>query len=175
MKRRVNIALALLAALAMVMTMSVAAFAGAITDNDAALKKALKNAGLKKTEVKRIDVEYDSKDGSYEVEFTQKSNGKEFDYEIAAATGKITKKSVDYRYKRNSSHKKIGKTAARKKVAKFSGISYKIISSGTCRYEYDDRQGTYEVKFTKGDRRYEYDVLAPTGKIIEYEWRVVNN
>ena len=173
MKRRVNIALALLAALAMVITMSVAAFAGAITDNDAALKKALKNAGLKKTEVKRIDVEYDSKDGAYEVEFTQKSNGKEFDYEIAAATGTITKKSVDYRYKRNSSHKKIGKTAARKKVAKFSGISYKIISSGTCRYEYDDRQGSYEVKFTKGDRRYEYDVLAPTGKIIEYEWRVI--
>jgi uncharacterized membrane protein YkoI len=173
MKRRVNIALALLAALAMVMTMSVAAFAGAITDNDAALKKALKNAGLKKSAVKYIDVEYDSEDGVYEVEFTKKSTGKKYDYEIAASTGTIVKKSVDYKYKRNTSHSKIGKKAARKKVAKFSGISYKIVSSGTCRYEYDDRHGTYEVKFTKGNRRYEYDVLAPTGKIIEYEWRVI--
>ncbi|MBQ3280878.1 MAG: PepSY domain-containing protein [Eubacterium sp.] len=174
MKRRVNIALTLLAALAMVMTMSAAAFADAITSNDAALKKALKNAGLRKTEVTRIDVEYDREDDVYEVEFKQKSDGRKYDYEIAAASGKIIKKSVDYKYKRNSSHRKIGKTAARKKVAKFSGISYKIICTGTCSYEYDDRQGTYEVKFTKGSRRYEYDVLAPTGKIIEYEWKVIN-
>ena len=174
MKRRVNIALTLLAALAMVMTMSAAAFADAITSNDAALKKALKNAGLRKTEVTRIDVEYDREDDVYEVEFKQKSDGRKYDYEIAAASGKIIKKSVDYKYKRNSSHRKIGKTAARKKVAKFSGISYKIICTGACSYEYDDRQGTYEVKFTKGSRRYEYDVLAPTGKIIEYEWKVIN-
>jgi len=174
MKRRVNIALTLLAALAMVMTMSAAAFADAITSNDAALKKALKNAGLRKTEVTRIDVEYDREDDVYEVEFKQKSDGRKYDYEIAAASGKIIKKSVDYKYKRNSSHRKIGKTAARKKVAKFSGISYKIICTGTCSYEYDDRQGTYEVKFTKGSRKYEYDVLAPTGKIIEYEWKVIN-
>ena len=174
MKRRVNIALTLLAALAMVMTMSAAAFADAITSNDAALKKALKNAGLRKTEVTRIDVEYDREDDVYEVEFKQKSDGRKYDYEIAAASGKIIKKSVEYKYKRNSSHRKIGKTAARKKVAKFSGISYKIICTGTCSYEYDDRQGTYEVKFTKGSRRYEYDVLAPTGKIIEYEWKVIN-
>ena len=144
MKRRVNIALTLLAALAMVMTMSAAAFADAITSNDAALKKALKNAGLRKTEVTRIDVEYDREDDVYEVEFKQKSDGRKYDYEIAAASGKIIKKSVDYKYKRNSSHRKIGKTAARKKVAKFSGISYKIICTGTCSYEYDDRQGTYE-------------------------------
>ena len=125
MKRRLSIAVALLAALAMVMTMSVSVFASGMSRDDA-LKKALKNAGLKKSEVKLIEVDKD--DGAYEVEFTQRSNGKEFDYEIGAGSGKILKKSVDYRYKRNSSHSKIGKTAARKKVAKFSGISYKIIS-----------------------------------------------
>lgn len=174
MKRRVNIALTLFAAIAMVMTMSLAAFADAITSNDAALKKALKNAGLRKTEVTRVDVEYDREDDVYEVEFKKKSDGRKYDYEIAAAEGRIIKKSVDYKYKRNSSHRKVGKTEARKNVAKFSGISYKIICTGTCRYEYDDRQGTYEVKFKKGNRRYEYEVLAPTGKIIEYEWKVIN-
>ena len=69
----------------------------------------------------------------------------------------------------------ISKTAARKKVAKFSGISYKIISNGTCRYEYDDGEGTYEVRFKRNGRSYEYDVLAPTGKVIGYEWRVISN
>ncbi|MBQ6439626.1 MAG: PepSY domain-containing protein [Mogibacterium sp.] len=173
MKRKMNIVLALFTALALVMTMGVSVFAAGISSNDAALKKALKNAGLKKSQVQFIDTEYDSEDGIYEVEFTKKSNGREYDYEIAADTGKIVKKSVDYRYKRNSSHKKIGKTAARKKVAKFSGISYKIIKKGTCYYEYDDGRGIYEVKFEKGSRVYEYDVLAPTGKIVEYEWKVI--
>ena len=41
---------------------------------------------------------------------------------------------------------------ARKKVAKFSGISYKTISKGTCRYEYDDGEGTYEVRFKRNGR-----------------------
>ena len=172
MKRYIRTAVALFAALAMVMTMSVSVFAGSITDNSAALNAALKNAKLKKSQVKRIEVEYEKDDGVYEVEFTKKSNGKEYGYEIAADTGTIVKKSVEYKYRKNSSHKKIGKKAARKKIAKFSGISYKIISKGTCRYEYDDRKGVYEVKFTKGSRVYEYEVLAPTGKILEYEWKV---
>ena len=166
-----SVVTALLTALVMVMAMSVSVFAAGIHSNDAALKKALKNAGLKKSQVKYVEVDYD--DGLYEVEFTKKSNGKEYGYEIVPDTGKIVKKSVEYRYKRNSSRNKIGKTAARKKVAKFSGISYKTIKKGTCYYEYDDGKGVYEVRFTKGERRYEYDLLAPTGKVIDYEWEVI--
>lgn len=175
MKKRMSIVLALFAALAMVMSMSVSVFAEGVNSNDAALKRALKNAGLKKSQVKRIDVEYDKENGKgiYEVEFTQKSNGKEFGYEILAGTNTIVKKSVEYKYKKNSSHKKIGKKAARKKVAKASGVSYKTVCKGTCRYEYDDRKGTYDVKFKKGDRRYEYELLAPNGKVIDYEWKVI--
>ena len=172
MKRRIRTAVALLAALAMVMTMSVAAFADGVIGNKAALNKALKNTGLKKTQVKYIENEYDAEENVYEVEFTKKKNNAEYSFDIDAETGKILEKSVDYRYKRNTSHKKIGKVAARKKVAKFSGISYKTIKKGTCRYEYDDRKGTYEIKFTKGGKNYDYEVLAPTGKIIEYSWKV---
>ena len=116
---------------------------------------------------------YDSEDGIYEIEFVKNSNGKEYSYEISASTGKILEKSVDIKYKRNSSREKIGKKAARKKVAKYSGISYKTIKKGSCHYEYDDGKGVYEVKFKKGNRRYEYDVLAPTGKIIEYNWELI--
>ena len=170
-----NILMALFTALAMIVMMSVSVFAGAVSSNDAALQTALSNAKLKKSQVKKIEVDYDNDDGIavYEVEFTKKSNGKEYAYEITADTGTIVKKSVENRYKKNSSHKKIGKKAARKKVAKSSGISYKIISKGTCVYEYEKRKGTYEIRFTDGSRAYEYEVLAPNGKIMEYEWKVL--
>lgn len=171
MKKRLNMAVALLAALAMVMTMSASVFAASVNSGSDALKVALKNAKLKKSQVKLIEYDYDDEDNSYEVEFVKKSNNAEYSYEISKS-GKIREKSVDYRYTRNSSKKKIGKTAARKKVAKFSGISLKTVKNGTCYYEYDDGKGVYEIKFTKGSRIYEYDVLAPTGKIIEYSWKV---
>lgn len=174
MKKRIRTAIALLAALAMVMVMSASAFADGVIGSKAAMTKALNNAGLKRTEVKYRSVEYDSEEGVYDVEFTKKKNGAKYEYELDAATGKIYEKSVDYKYKRNTSRSKIGKIAARKKVAKFSGISYNTIKKGTCRYEYDDREGAYEVKFTKSGRRYDYEVLAPTGKIIEYSWKVIS-
>lgn len=174
MTRKLRTVVTAVIALVMVMAMSASAFAAGISSKDAALKKALGNAGLKKTSVRAIDVEYDKEDGVYEVEFIRKSNGRSYDYEIKAKTGKIIKKSVDIKYTKNSSRSKIGKTAARKKVAAFSGISYKTVSSGTCTYEYDDGKGVYEVKFKKNGKRYEYDVLAPTGKVIEYEWRVIS-
>lgn len=172
MTKKMRTAVTAVIALVMVMAMSVSAFAAGISSSDAALKKALANAGTKKSKVKYIETDYDSEDGIYEVEFTKRSNGRHYDYEIAAASGKIVSKNVDVKYKRNSSRKKIGKTAARKKVAKFSGISYKTVSKGSCRYEYDDGKGVYEVKFTKNGKRYDYDVLAPTGKIIEYGWEL---
>lgn len=174
MKKSMRRLMTVAVALVMVMAMSVSAFAAGISSNDAALKKALANAGAKKSQVKYIEIDYDSEDGMYDVEFTKRSNGRHYEYEISAATGKIVDKNVEVKYKRNSSHKKIGKTAARKKVAKFSGISYKTISKGSCRYEYDDGKGIYEVKFTKNGKRYEYDVLAPTGKIIEYGWELIS-
>ena len=175
MKRRMNIVMAMFAALALIMTMSVSVFAGSVSSGDDALTIALKNAKLKKSQVKLIETDYEKDDNAYEVEFTKKKNGAEYDYEINADTGKVVKKSIEYRYKRNSSHKKIGKTAARKKVAKYSGISYKVIKTGTCYYEYDDGKGIYEIRFTKGSRIYECEVLAPTGKVIEYEWKATGN
>ena len=172
MKKRLNMVAALFAALAMVMTISASVFAASVTNSTDALNIALKNSKLKKSQVKLIETSYENDENTYEVEFTKKKNGAEYNYEIAADTGKIVEKSVEYRVKRNSSHKKIGKTEARKKVAKFLDISYKTVKAGTCYYEYDDGKGVYEVRFTKGSRNYECEVLAPTGKILEYSWKV---
>lgn len=173
MKRRISTAVTLLTALMMVMVMSASAFAEGVIGNNAALNAALKNAGLKESQVKHIEVDYESDDNTYEIEFTTKKKKTEYSFDINAETGKIIEKSVDYRYKKNTSHKKIGKKAARKKVAKKAGVSYKVVKSGTCTYKYKGRKGVYKLRFNNNGIAYEYELLAPTGKIIEYEWKVV--
>ena len=148
----------------MILSAAVPAFAASITKAQA-IKKALKNAHTTRKAVYNFEAERDG--GRFEIEFTKKKNNNEYSYEYKASNGRLMEKSVDYSYTRNSSRKKIGKSAAISKVAKFSGIARSIVASGTCRYEYDDREGTYEVKFRKGNYKYDYDVLAPTGKVIE--------
>ena len=159
-----------LVALIMVMAMSASAFAADITANSAK-SIALKNAKLTAKKVTRMSVKLDHEDGVYEVKFRNKKNGNVYDYEIAAATGKIVEKSVDYKYKRNRSRKKIGKTKALKKAAKHAGVKLAVVKRGSCRYEYDDGKGTYEIKFRNGNYSYEVEILAPTGKVIEYNWK----
>jgi uncharacterized membrane protein YkoI len=57
---------------------------------------ALKHAGLSKSQVSRLQVEYDYDDGrpEYSVEF--RYNGWEYDYEIHAQTGKILSRDKEY-------------------------------------------------------------------------------
>ena len=159
----------------MTLAMTAASFAESgitnITRKDAE-KIALKDAGLTRSEVKRLESEYD--DGKFEVDFTRRSNGAEYDYEITKK-GKIREKSVEYRYKKNSSKAKIGKKAARKKAAKHSGVSYNTVKKGTCTYEYSrkKKEGKYEVKFRSGGYKYEYEILAPNGKVMEYEKKLI--
>lgn len=155
----------LVLALIMILTMSVASFAGSTITKKQAVNKALKNAKLTKSKVYALHSEYD--DGKYEIEFYKKSNDAEYSYEYSRS-GRLLEKSIDFVYKRNTSDKKIGKTAARKKAAKFTGIKYSTVKKGTCRYEYDDGEGKYEIEFYKGNYKYELDILAPTGKVTDY-------
>ena len=136
---------------------------------DGALKIAFKNAKTTRSGVKRLEVELEN--GKYEIEFTKKKNGNEFDYEILKSNGVIWKKAVDYKYKHNYSTHKIGKKKAIKKLAKRTGISSKTIKKGTFHFERDDGEGKYEIKFKYNGKRYEYDMLAATGKVIEYQWK----
>ena len=91
----------------------------------------------------------------------------EYSYKINAKTGAVREKSVEdgYRY---LSGKLIGQTAAIDKAFAFSGISKASVTNLVCRYDYDDGKAVYEVKFRKGSWKYEYDVNARTGKIVEY-------
>ena len=171
MKRLMTIVLSLM----MVLAMSATAFAAGISESHAQ-KKALKSAGLSKSQLRSIEIDIDDDTGNYEVEFIRKSNKAEYDFEIDSDSGKVVKKSIEYRYKKNTSKDKIGKTAARKKAAKYTGIKLSTIKKGTCYYDYDDddRVGKYEIKFTKGNYKYDLEILAATGKVIDYEKELIN-
>jgi len=159
----------------MVLGFTGTAFAGTLTgggvDNaigkKEALSIALKDAGLSKAKVFKVEIDQDKK--CVEVEFTRKSNNAEYNYDIAKNDGSIVKKSVEYKYKHNRSKAKIGNKAALKKVAKHSGIKLSIVKKGSCTNKYKKHEGTYEIAFRYKGYRYEYELLAPTGKVLEWE------
>lgn len=166
MKRSMIIVLSLIIA----MTMSVTAFADSVTEQDA-YNSAVNDSGVDPSQIALIESEFEK--GKYEFEFIDQATGDEYSYEVMAASGNIVEKSVDFVYERNTSKAKIGKKNARKAVAAFSDISYKVVKKGKCRFERDNKEGKYEIKFKKGGYRYEYEVLAPTGEITDYEWEMI--
>ena len=159
--------IAFAAAAAMIMSMGAAVFGASYIGENTAISKALKNAGTIRSAVWDLECEKDKDDGVtvYEVEF--KKGRTEYSYKINAKTGAVREKSVEYGY-RYSSGKLIGQTAAIDKAFAFSGISKASVTNLVCRYDYDDGKAVYEVKFRKGSWKYEYDVNARTGKIVEY-------
>ena len=162
MKKLAVFALAIVATLAL----SGTALAGTLTEQGA-LKAALNDVGLSKSQVKNIEIE--SEKNAWEVEFRKKGTNTEYSYEFAKSDGTLLEKSVEYRYKHNASKAKVGKKAVLKKVAKSSGIKYSVVKKAKCTYKYKKNEGEYTVKFRYKGYKYEYELLAPTCKVIEWE------
>ena len=154
-----------LTALVLVFLMSVSVLAAPFTKGQAT-DKALSDAGLSASQVRRLFAEYD--DGGYEIKFTA-YDGTRYEYEISGRDGRIKEASADYAYAKNYSSKKVSKAKAYKAVAKASGKKLSVVKSGTCRLKRDDGEWVYKIKFRSGSYKYEYEVLAPTGKVIEYD------
>ena len=127
---------------------------------------ALKDAKLAKTAGSGLKVEKDGRE--YEVEFKSKKTGDKYEYDIDARTGRIREAEVEYTHKRNTSKKKISKASAVSAVVKASGLKKSVVSAGRCRYKKDGREWIWKIEFRNGRYAYEYEVLAPTGRIIEY-------
>ena len=161
---------AVIIAAVLVLTAGMGVFAAAQTQDltrREALQAALADAGLKRSQVRSVEAEKER--NTWEIEFIRKRRHTEYDYKIAAASGLVKKAEAEYRHALNTSTERIGKKAAQKAVADFSGFSLKTVRSGSCKYKKDGREWIYQIKFRKGHYRYEYEVLAPTGKIIETE------
>ena len=176
MKKSVKTILALAVILAMCATVCPASADAATYKNinkKQAKAIALKNAKVKSSKACWKKVKYDKGDRTYELKFKTRKNGKcrTYNYEIDKVTGRILERDIDFWYKKTCSRKKIGKKAVLKKVIKVSKLKASIVKSGTCTYRYKDREGTYQVKFRYGNLVYEYELLGPSARIKEIEFK----
>ena len=127
---------------------------------------ALKDAGLSESQVYDLEVELDRDNGKLHYDVSFEKDGKDYDYEINASTGKII--SVE-KPKATSSEATVSKSAAKKTALKHAGVSEGEISRYQVELEKDDGVWKYEISFNVGYVEYDYTINAENGKIIEAE------
>jgi len=143
-----------------------------VTGIEAAKKIAL---GLVNGEVIKLEFDDDDNDSKYEIEI--RHDGKEYEIEIDAYTGKVIEFEKDddeedsdqdnnqeNNQDINTSRKVIGFEAAKK-------IALDLVNGQIIKFEFDDddNDSKYEIEIIYEGREYEIEIDAYTGKVIEFE------
>lgn len=126
-------------------------------------------------------------ENAYEIDFYTSTN--EYDFEIDADTGAIADREVSPRdltlpddtadkslpendtvkdsSDQQSDNSVIGVATAKSIALKHAGLSSASFSEASL--DYDDGIRVYDLEFSSGNRSYEYEINAYTGKIIDYD------
>ena len=145
---------------------------------------ALKDAGVSGATFVKTKLETEDGVKVYDVEF-YKANV-EYDYEIDAITGKILEKDLDIENfsipkKKATTNKQTTKSKVKtstKKAAKDIGVekakSIALKDAGVsnvkfskAKVDYENGIKVYDIEFRKGNKEYDYEIEAATGKIRE--------
>ena len=137
---------------------------------EAAKSAALKHAGVSASAANFVKVQKDWDDGRlvYEVEFY--SNGKEYDYEIAASNGQVLSYDYDAEYytpSTSTSGQTITVEKAKEIALTDAGLSASQVTFTKAKLDWDDGRQEYEVEFRQGRTEYDYTIDATTGAILE--------
>lgn len=135
---------------------------------------ALADAGLKSSQVTFVQTDMVKTSGiwQYEIEFYTAS-GKEYDYSIDALTGKV--RHVDYdaeHHNTSGSEQKddyIGVAKAKEKALDRAGLTARQVTFTKAKLDHEDGRMVYELKFYADNKKYECDVDALTGEVIDWE------
>lgn len=146
----------------------------AYVGEDAAKKSALKHANVTEAQVSKLEISLDLEDHVmiYDIEF--KANGNEYEYEIDALSGVVIKCEID---KEDDDSKKpegnktsyIGAEKAKTAALAHAGLAGKEVSFTKVEFDRDDGVSLYEVKFRYENTKYEYEINALTGAVIQHE------
>lgn len=135
---------------------------------------ALSHAGLTAGQVTFVKAYLDFDDGryEYEVEFYNRSDYTEYDYEIDALTGKIL--SVDYDAENyapsaGNSASYIGLEKAKSICLNRAGLSASEVTFGKAVQDRDDGRVVYEIEFFSGNYEYEFEIDAVSGAVLDYD------
>ena len=150
-------------------------------------KIAFDHASVKAADVKDLEVELDSDNGTLHFDVSFDAGSYDYDYEIDAYTGKILKNQKEKETDKTpstpaptnptpASTKPATTTKTKKTVAQVKKIALEhagVKESAARDLEVElDKEGTkvyYEVTFESGGYDYEYDIDAYTGKILHRE------
>lgn len=135
-----------------------------------AKKIALDHAGVKESQIKGLEIEYDKDDGtpSYEIEFRVGTD--EYEYDIHRQTGEILKaERNDVNILTLSNQEIITKQKAKEIALKQAGVSEQEIRDYQIEMDHQGTQKVYEIEFEKGLNEYELTMNAHTGSILHYQ------
>ncbi len=139
-----------------------------VIGEEAALETAIKEAGVKETDVMNSYVELESDDGiaKYEVEFY--ADNTEYSFEIDAQTGNILsyeKENAEGSYSvSGSGEADVSSDEAKEIAIKNAGVN----SSEIYNMDIELEQGVYEVSFDCGGLEYDVVIDADTGEVVHY-------
>ena len=139
-----------------------------VIGEEAALEIAVKEAGVKESEVTNSYVELESDDGiaKYEVEFY--AGNTEYSFEIDAQSGNILsyeKENAEGSYSVDESGDvKISSDEAKQTAIKKAGVK----SSDIYDVDVELEHGVYEVGFSSGGIEYDVVIDADTGNVVHF-------
>ena len=141
---------------------------GPITADDAK-GIALADVGASEGDVDKLRVKQDDEKGRtvYEVEF--RFGDSKYDYEIDAAAGEITELSVEFQGKLPDGAGDVGEDAAVDAALAHAGVKKEQAGDLRVKPDKEDGRQIYEVEFRCESVKYDYDVDAATGFIVEWE------
>ncbi|MBR6577958.1 MAG: PepSY domain-containing protein [Clostridia bacterium] len=150
----------------------------AYIDKETAVASALADLGATDTDANVTEVELDYEHGMMVYEIEIRFGGDEYDYEIDAITGNVIRVEAD-------SNKNVGSlppradiiTEAEAKIAalKNARVSADLVLSFRTKLDLDDGSYHYDVEFKTADAKYEYEVDAESGKILDKEMKFLNS
>ena len=146
---------------------AVAAPSASITP-DEAKQAALDHAQLTAEQVVFTQAKLDYDDGRavYDIEFY--SGNKEYDYEIDAASGKVLEFDHDIEnFDISSVQVKLSLDEAKAVALKNAKLSENDVVFTKAKLDYDDGRAVYDIEFYSGNREYDYEIDANTGKILD--------
>lgn len=138
--------------------------------SDEAFAKALDHAGLKAKNVTLTANDLDVKKGDYFYDITFTANGKTYDYDIDAVTGKVL--DWDVYNGDGKPDNLIMSDEALAKALDHAGVKAKNATLIANDLESDDGRYIYDIEFVVGDKEYDYDIDAVTGKVLDWDFDI---